>query len=103
MIAAGDHREAMFWISVTHARCMKVLEADGSPDQREVAQRGLRDALGDLGIASGDEMQRRLRAIEEALPALLRLAGRIIDANPAIRPRGEGDGGKDQTISTRVP
>jgi len=103
MIEDGDHGEAMFWIAVTHARCLNVLAVDGSQQARAMAERGLRDALTDLGIESSAGMERRLGDVGAALPAAMDLAARIMDANPQIRQHGGRGAGGDQTISTRVP
>ncbi len=56
LIQRGYHREAMFWIAVTHSRCQKVLP-------RRFSESYL-DLPGDLGIASSAEVRRRCAEIE---------------------------------------
>ncbi len=83
-IARGGHREAMFWIAVTHSRCQKVLLRD-APGQ---ITRGFRDSyrelLGDLGVASFAETRRRAAEIERSLPGVWEMAEAIMAANPEI-------------------
>jgi hypothetical protein len=73
LIARGLHREAMFWIAVTHARCRKVLGADTG------AWRAL---LTDLGLATDEDLRRRAAAIEAALPLVTDSSYRLISKGP---------------------
>lgn len=83
MIAAGDHREAVFWIAVTWARCMQVLHAD-SPELETRFGPAFRGMLADLGIQSVTDMQSRAAEIQAALPHLRATAHEIMDAIPKI-------------------
>ncbi len=84
MIADGDHREAMFWIAVTWARCMQVFHADDASLEARFEPQ-FRAMLSDLGISSTKEMRRRAGEVEGSLPWLRDIASKIMDATPAIR------------------
>jgi hypothetical protein len=85
LVERGDHREAVFWIAVTAARCQLVLAA-GAPAAAESRHRpGFQALLADLGIATPDDLHRRARAVREVLPRLDRAAEAVMAANPAVR------------------
>jgi hypothetical protein len=84
MIARGHHREAIFWMVATFSRCMQILHAD-APSMASLWNAGYRDLLGDLGIVSFADLQRRGDEIRSALPRTWEVAEAIIDANPEIR------------------
>ena len=52
MIERGYHREAMFWIAVTHCRCQKVLFCDASQELQQSFRNSYRELVSDLGIPS---------------------------------------------------
>lgn len=83
MIAAGDHREAMFWIAATWARCMQVFHAD-APALEARFDSAFRAMLADLGIRSVEDMQARAAEVRTALPHLQSVAGAIMDTTPEI-------------------
>ncbi|WP_319461318.1 hypothetical protein [Micromonospora sp. RTP1Z1] len=67
LIGAGAHREAMFWIVATYARCHAILAADAP--EREVALRPAFDAaVADLGVASAPRRRRRADEVLASLP-----------------------------------
>ena len=57
MIEEGYHREAVFWMVATYVRCLKVLSCDGSEDEFQEADWGLRRLLADLGIEGTADLQ----------------------------------------------
>ncbi|WP_245712912.1 hypothetical protein [Micromonospora nigra] len=61
LVAVGRHREAMFWIVATYARCLAVVEVD-APELVEEVSALLEAAVADLGVASA--VARRRRALE---------------------------------------
>ncbi|MFJ5664710.1 hypothetical protein ACIQAR_03280 [Micromonospora chalcea] len=63
LIAAGRHREAMFWVLVTYARCHVVLGAV-APER----ERAFGAVLADLGVASAADRRRRADGLLAALP-----------------------------------
>ena len=84
MIRAGNHREAVFWIVATFARCHKILAVDAPESaQREFAP-ALEDVLADLGIFSSDDLVRRAASVVQFLSALWENAEGIIAANPDV-------------------
>jgi hypothetical protein len=85
LIEAGYHREAIFWIVATYSRCQKALYHDASAEVQDRFNPGYRRLLGDLGIASLADLQRRSRQIEEhLLPRIWEVTEAILAANPAI-------------------
>ena len=85
-IRAGNHREAVFWIVATFARCHTILAVDAPQLQR--AHAAAFDAVvADLGIQSSDDLRRRGEAVINGLPRLWEAAEAIMAANPAISPR----------------
>jgi len=65
LVDAGDHREAVFWVVATFARCRQVLAADAG----RAGERAFREAVGELlGVHGPDD----LRARAAATLALLR-------------------------------
>lgn len=76
LIAAGAHREAMFWIVVTYARCHAILAAD-APLRERVLRERFEAAVADLGVASAAERRHRADGLLEALPGWQRVADAI--------------------------
>ena len=85
MIAAGFHREAMFWLTATFSRCLQVLRED-APSDLDLApfDAAFRLLLADLGIASFADLEWRHAATLAALPAIWAVAEAIMGANPEI-------------------
>ncbi|MFE9692270.1 hypothetical protein [Micromonospora sp. NPDC005806] len=67
LIGAGAHREAMFWIVVTYARCHAILAAD-APDRARVLRPAFEAAVADLGVSSAADRRRRADALVWSLP-----------------------------------
>jgi hypothetical protein len=83
MIEARDHREAVFWMVATYARCQKIFSHDAPPLQEKYAT-CFRELLGDLGISSVGDMRRRGAEVEACLPRLWDVTEAIIAANPDV-------------------
>jgi hypothetical protein len=81
LIRAGDHREAVFWIVATFARCHKILTADAPPDVRRAHIPAFEEAVADLGIASSGDLHRRAGEVLNFLPRLWETAEAIMKAN----------------------
>jgi hypothetical protein len=86
LIERGEHREAVFWIAATSARCQKVLFFDAPDAIRLRHEPGFRALLDDLGIASTADLFRRGDDIRAFLPRVWEVAEQIIAANPRIEP-----------------
>jgi hypothetical protein len=76
LLDQGHHREAVFWIAATHARCLLTLARETDP--------GFAALLGDLGVASPADLGRRATEVRAFMPRLRRVAGTILAANPGI-------------------
>jgi hypothetical protein len=84
LIERGHHREAMFWIAVTHSRCHKILSRDGSEEMKQSFSNSYRDLVSDLGVPSFTEIRQRCAEIERVLPRVCKVAEAIMSANPGI-------------------
>lgn len=84
LIDAGLHREAIFWIVATYARCIAVLHADGDDATRRRADEGFQRLLADLGIAAQADLAGRREQVRAFLPHLWETAEAVIEANPAV-------------------
>jgi hypothetical protein len=83
LIARGFHREAIFWTVATYSRCQMIFHHD-APELFERFAPGYRALLGDLGIASFTDLQRRHEQTQHVLPQVWKVAEAIISANPDI-------------------
>jgi hypothetical protein len=84
LIERGLHREAVFWIVATYSRCRKILQHDAAVGTQARFDHGYRELLGDLGIASYPDLQRRNGRIERLLPSVWEVAEAIMAANRGI-------------------
>lgn len=82
LIDAGDHREAIFWMVATFARCQAALHHSHAGFDRFDDE--FRALLADLGLAAPADFPRRIDAVRAALPALRRVAAEIMAATPEI-------------------
>lgn len=79
MIAQGDHREAVFWLVVSFARCEQVLAAGADPEHAAKASRDLAACVGDLtGLRGADDLQERLAALPGHRARVDRLAEQLM-------------------------
>ncbi|MFG3418055.1 hypothetical protein [Micromonospora sp. NPDC048063] len=67
LVAAGCHREAMFWIVATYARCHAVLAVDAPERGVELAP-AFEAAVADLGVSSAADRRRRADEVLAFLP-----------------------------------
>jgi hypothetical protein len=84
LIERGYHREAMFWIAVTHSRCHKVLSLDAPEEMTQSFRDSYRELVGDLGVPSFAEVRRRCAEVERMLPRVWELGEAIMAANQEI-------------------
>ncbi|MEH0844622.1 hypothetical protein V6U81_19750 [Micromonospora sp. CPCC 205711] len=76
LVAAGAHREAMFWVVATYARCHAILAADAPA--REVALRpAFVAALADVGAVGAADRRRRVDVVLGWLPRWWEVADAI--------------------------
>lgn len=84
LIRAGDHREAVFWIAATFARCHQILAADAQPAIQQELLPAFEELTADLGIGSDTALIRRADEVLRFLPELWSMAEKIMAANPEI-------------------
>lgn len=84
MIERGYHREAMFWIAVTHSRCQKVILCDSPGEMTRTFRDSYRELASDLRVPSFTDVRRRCVEVERILPDVWQLAEAIIAANQEI-------------------
>lgn len=77
LIRQGDHREAVFWLVATMARCHKLLAADAPKTQRAL-QPEFEETLGWLGLEARPAFAARARTVVTALPDVWLLAQQIM-------------------------
>ncbi len=87
LIERGYHREAMFWLAVSHSRCHKVLSRDAPEGLPNIFKKSFQQLAGDIGMSSFPEIRQRCAQIERMVPLLYDVAEGIIEANWEI----EGD------------
>jgi hypothetical protein len=83
LIARG-HREAIFWVVATYSRCEKVLYQDAPAEMRARFTPGYRRLLGDLGITTFADLERRGEQVKEFLPQVWSVAEATMAVNPEI-------------------
>jgi hypothetical protein len=84
LVGRGEQREAVFWMVATLARCQTVLRADAPAAAREW-EPAFRAAVAELtGVAGPADLPGRAARTAGAVPGVMRLAGRILDANPGV-------------------
>jgi hypothetical protein len=85
LIRRGHHRESVFWIVATYARCLKILAHDAPAATQALFTPGFGELLADLGITSPAGLQQRARHVHAFLPRLREVTEAILAANPAIQ------------------
>jgi hypothetical protein len=75
LVEDGDHREAVFWIAATYARCQQILDADAPEPLRRAGEADFRAAVLELlGVQSAADVRQRA---QDARPF-------VADLQPAI-------------------
>jgi len=87
LIRSGFHRETVFWIVATFARCHKILAADAPPDLQRALAPAFEAVIADLGIAPDGALIRRAGEVTRFLPRLRKTAEAILEANPGLTNR----------------
>lgn len=71
LVEGGEHREAVFWIVATFARCQQILVADAPPERRRAGEQAFGSAVGELlGLHDPDGLQARSAGTRALLPEL---------------------------------
>jgi len=84
LIDSGDHREAIFWVVATFARCDKILAADAPPSIHQEFAPAFDEILTDLGILSPPDLLNRGERVRRFLPILWKITEEIIAANSDV-------------------
>lgn len=84
LIHAGKHREAVFWIAATFARCHQIFAAD-APHLQQLHLPALLALTDDLGVTDSSAMAVRAEAVLQFMPRLWDAAERILQLNPGIQ------------------
>ncbi|WP_326558377.1 hypothetical protein [Micromonospora sp. NBC_01796] len=87
LVERGDHREAVFWIAVTFARCHRILAVDAPPGLRDALAPAFEELVADLGLTTGADLRRRTAEVLGFLPELWRTTESILATIPGIRSR----------------
>jgi hypothetical protein len=81
LIDTGCHREAVFWIVATFARCQKILAADAPPRVQHAFAPAFRAVVADLGITSTDDIFCRVEEVTRFLPKLWETTETILSSS----------------------
>jgi hypothetical protein len=84
LIERGDHREAVFWIAITHSWCHQALFNDAPVDLQQQFAPSYERLLQQLGITSFADLRQRTEQIKALLPRIWEVTEAIIAANPEI-------------------
>jgi hypothetical protein len=84
LIERGFHREAVFWIVATYARCQTILYHDAQGELHDRFDGGFRSLLGDLGIRSSADILERARLVKESKARIWAVAEAIMAATPEV-------------------
>jgi hypothetical protein len=103
LLRSGNHREAVFWMVATSARCQKILAADAPRTTQDKCAPAFEELLADLGISSSADLSSRAAAVRQFLPQLWDSAERIIAANPGVTRRHNAELGGPSSSPMRRP
>ncbi|NLK27609.1 MAG: hypothetical protein GX306_04600 [Clostridiales bacterium] len=84
LIRTGNHREAVFWMVATFARCHKILAADAVMEVQKAHMLPFKEMIADLGIVSDNDFIRRSQEVLQILPKLWEVTVDIISRNPNV-------------------
>jgi hypothetical protein len=85
LIDEGLHREAVFWIAGTYARCMMAFHAVGGEEQLARFRPGYEALRGDLGVASAVELTERTGEVAAALPVVRAAMVEMVAQDSGVR------------------
>ncbi|KAB8161162.1 hypothetical protein FH609_003175 [Streptomyces sp. 3MP-14] len=90
LIRAGRHREVLFWLVATQARCQLVLAEAGTEEQRRAHAGGFAALLADLGLGTAADLAERARRTLGTLPALTATAEELLAGSTRGAPSTAG-------------
>ena len=77
LVARGDHREAVFWIAATFARCHGILAADAPATHVELLP-AFRALAADLGVPDGEALSARIARTRAYVDEVVELSEALI-------------------------
>jgi len=77
LAARGDHREAVFWIAATFARCHRILAADDPARHAELLP-AFEALAEDIGVPDGPALAARIERTRAHLPDVVRLSESLL-------------------------
>ena len=84
LITKRFHRESVFWIVATYARCLRAFEHIGASSYLDRFRPGFEHILGDLGIKSLSDLGPRTEQVKASIPRAMAIAQLIMEAHPTI-------------------
>lgn len=84
LIQSGLHRESIFWIAATFARCHAILAADAPEGIQAMLMPDFQELMSDLGAGDADAILRRGQDTLDRLPACVEAAESIYRRNPSV-------------------
>ena len=84
LIERGHHRDAVFWVVATAARCQYILAADASDAERDAHAPAFQALAADLGIPDTPALLARAAAARAYLPQVWAIAEDVMARNPEI-------------------
>ena len=83
LIDRGLHRESIFWIAASYARCMRVLEYTGEQAYVGRFRPGFERLMGDLRITRHTILT-RTEAVRDSISRVVAIAEAIVESHPEI-------------------
>ncbi|MGM7719939.1 hypothetical protein [Metabacillus sp. Hm71] len=84
LIRTGYHRETVFWIVATFARCHKILAADAPQSLQRDRSPAFEALLADIGITTTSDLIRSGNDVIQFLPKLWKTTEKMIEANTSV-------------------
>ena len=84
MVQQGLHRETVFWLGASLARCLQVVTEQGTLPQRQQGVALANDFLSDLGVNTESALRQAHTSVLEALPRIEQHGQWIMDHHPGI-------------------
>lgn len=84
MIHQGLHRETVFWLGASFARCLQVITEQGSEAEQQQAEALMQTFLDDLGVGTPDRVLQAHGRVLQQLPRIWDFGQWIMDQHPKI-------------------
>ncbi len=84
LIEQGFHREAVFWMVATYARCQWIQDFNGSNGDGDRQRQSFLSMLSDLEIGSAADLEARRKQALAFLPRVMEMGDAVMAATPEI-------------------